>query len=661
VDSSDAGGCVFSYSGVVLTEPQDAGPYGGARSAVSLSASLVVGTGLQGTNPPNAIDVEYSAGATRAGVWRLIRNGDVFLATVDAGAPMMSGSYTLKAFYDAGLPNLVASSPLPLLIDNSGPQIAIRSIDGGATFKRDEVVMYVVSADEPLSQASLTFDGLAQAMTACPMATCMPSTSCRCFNVDMSDPPLPGMDGGFLMGAIAQDLLSNLTSTLDGGAANVTRMRWQRVVTTTDQLRAALALGADGTVYVGSDQTATTGTLFALSPAGVTKPGWPDGGVGLGSIQSVAVASTDAGEVVFYAANSASGGAIGGRLAGDGGQGPLRGECLGSGATSRTYSGLGLARFNGTSEVVAAGAAGIGTDALPVAYRTNALCLSWAGSEVLNMSAPEVPAETRSATNVAIDGTTAYFIGRGARTFSSTLTTAWSAPTSLARPASALSTSVLTGSALHQTFSAGGWQLAASGWNNLGNMHLVPLSGAAVTSISTANNPVGMPAVLYRAAAGEIGYVFAGVDGVTPSITRFQVNPGLVTGPSTSALASTSPVLGAGTNRLGYVVDGSGQLTVFPTQSFSTTPSWRAQIPGGSVFSSPTLDCVRNSAGAGIAGARVGVLYVASTNGTLGTVTALIVDSPKLDDAQYAWPKYQRTAGNAGNVDTTFEPNPGCP
>jgi hypothetical protein len=54
------------------------------------------------------------------------------------------------------------------------------------------------------------------------------------------------------------------------------------------------------------------------------------------------------------------------------------------------------------------------------------------------------------------------------------------------------------------------------------------------------------------------------------------------------------------------------------------------------------------------------VLYVGAKN---GAVEALIVDAPRLLDTAGAWPKYQRSAGNAGNDDTTnFKTNwPGCP
>jgi hypothetical protein len=39
----------------------------------------------------------------------------------------------------------------------------------------------------------------------------------------------------------------------------------------------------------------------------------------------------------------------------------------------------------------------------------------------------------------------------------------------------------------------------------------------------------------------------------------------------------------------------------------------------------------------------------------------VVVDSPRLLDTAGAWPKYQRTMGNAGNTDPAFPVNWSCP
>jgi hypothetical protein len=95
---------------------------------------------------------------------------------------------------------------------------------------------------------------------------------------------------------------------------------------------------------------------------------------------------------------------------------------------------------------------------------------------------------------------------------------------------------------------------------------------------------------------------------------------------------------------------------------FSQNAGTNGSTDWGNVFSNQqtvlthaTLDCNRRpSAATG----TTGLLYIASG---AGKMVAIIVDSPKLDDAAL-WPKYQRTAGNAGNSDTArFPLNPGCP
>jgi hypothetical protein len=70
-----------------------------------------------------------------------------------------------------------------------------------------------------------------------------------------------------------------------------------------------------------------------------------------------------------------------------------------------------------------------------------------------------------------------------------------------------------------------------------------------------------------------------------------------------------------------------------------------------------TFDCNRANPAS-----KTGVLYVGSSGGSTGKVLSIIVDSPKLLDTMGAWPKYQRTMGNAGNDDTYFPTNwPSCP
>jgi len=112
-----------------------------------------------------------------------------------------------------------------------------------------------------------------------------------------------------------------------------------------------------------------------------------------------------------------------------------------------------------------------------------------------------------------------------------------------------------------------------------------------------------------------------------------------------------------------YAVDESGGLVVLPTTASmgpTTVPEWTAtsaDIFGGAktVYAHPTLDCARRGPGAV---SRPGTLYLVATD---GTVASIIVDSTRLA-TDSPWPKWQRTAGNAGNTEATLFPlNPGCP
>jgi outer membrane protein assembly factor BamB len=119
--------------------------------------------------------------------------------------------------------------------------------------------------------------------------------------------------------------------------------------------------------------------------------------------------------------------------------------------------------------------------------------------------------------------------------------------------------------------------------------------------------------------------------------------------------SSWTPLLGAArpssSKKLGYAVSGAGRLLVF--DSVLGTKEWEGPFDYayGKVTGNPTLDCDRTNR-------ATGTLYVPQTNGTL---TAIIVDSPGLD-LTAAWPKYQRTVGNAGNHDPRFPiGTSGCP
>jgi hypothetical protein len=112
-----------------------------------------------------------------------------------------------------------------------------------------------------------------------------------------------------------------------------------------------------------------------------------------------------------------------------------------------------------------------------------------------------------------------------------------------------------------------------------------------------------------------------------------------------------APVPGATADSI-YAVTASGRLLAYENGQTWVTQLFSAA--GGTVVSSPTLDCNRLQAEAG----RPGVLYAQKDNGRL---VAVLVDAPKLSPTAL-WPRYQKDVANSGNDDVTvFPKNPGCP
>jgi hypothetical protein len=203
---------------------------------------------------------------------------------------------------------------------------------------------------------------------------------------------------------------------------------------------------------------------------------------------------------------------------------------------------------------------------------------------------------------------------------------------------------------------------ALAGSNSL----VATFSGARrVHSVGSSSVISGSPAMLVDygvPAVAEGGY---GIVGAGNAIYRFDpAAPS--TGGSQVAVVSgqsfrTSPVLGkavGGRNATGYAVTDTGTLVVFDASATGAASSaWKDGVGmASSVVTHPAFDCNRR---AGAARTTTGILYVPFLD---GTVVAVIVDSPALMDANGAWPKYQRTSGNAGNDDTAFFPtNWSCP
>lgn len=559
---------------------------------------------------------------------------------VDAGAA--EGPRTAWAGWDGG-----PMVPVTFYVDATAPTVTLFLQDAGRQWLRNEQPLALLVSTEPIEMAGVALQGVPASeplpLSSCQNANltsvaCATPSKCACVALDLSAPPLPALNGTWSVDAGVTDHVGNPGSA--GAALPVTRVRW-RHPGLGGAIFSAPAIGGDGTIYLGTTG-ASTDRLYALYPL--------DGGVkwstAQGSIQSVAVANPGtAAEVVYYVTNYFSSSWLTWARPSDG-QGSFSSCYLGTGSG---FSGVGwtLINYGGNSpEAVgfATMSAGRNANAKPYAYRATGSCVwSAVASETNNLSAP-APGVTTPLSNCAIDGPSVYCEGTGGRIFVTSLTDAgWGTPVGAAFDGGG-GGATFPGLSLFSDGAAR--RIALGSGSSARDMHFFSVDGGTFEASATGTF-VGQVAVMDR------GHLWASSDRNPGTIDLFASDGGVTVGPRLlgPTYAAASPVLGKGS--LGYVADLDGGLTVFSTGLDGG--AWSDALPlGGPVVAGPALDCLRDGSDGG---ARLGVLYIATTN---GGVTAIIVDSAGLDpNAQ--WPKYQRDATNSGNASLGLPLNPGCP
>lgn len=418
-------------------------------------------------------------------------------------------------------------------------------------------------------------------------------------------------------------------------------------------------MGANGTLFVGTvDGTGTGGALFALNPLdGSTTAST----TALGGIVSLATASSGGNDLVYFSSNDATGGAVGacspsqvGMCTNASTAGGARLAARGNGTTTTTSTSSALALVvksaTETGAVAAFNSAGA-TAGSTVVYSPASTPAGVNASPTNAFDFALVPDHVSTANNIIVNGSTAFLLTRpgGVGLFRRTITSVNTTPVD-----GAAVTIAASGNALTMGQSLVGNEGLVGGMNTI--FSFFRLNPGIVDS---SNLGVGVDNGL-AVFDGTLAFVGRG-----DALVSFNPN-NLAATPSTLASVSgnvrTSPVLGnarPGGSPLGYAVSGgttSPSLYVFPLSGTASAVDFGTIFSStGTVYAHPTLDCNRRAAAAT---STTGVLYVA--NGQ-GRVAAVIVDSPKLLTVSGAWPKYQRTAGNAGNTDTRFELNPGCP
>ncbi len=643
------GGCEPAYR-IAFVTPPDMQKFGAANNTVLFTVELTREDG--GVPAASLTEVPWSISPTLvASLPPLVRDGGSGFFAAALALPAVSDSYQAIAGWTE------VQAQLVFAVDRVGPVLNVDARDGG--YVRDEFIAVRIRSNEQLSAApTVTLEGLPQVFTA--NENCDAGAFDRCAMLDFAEPPLPGLDGGFTVSVTATDLYGN--STTLAAPVNVTRIRWRRQILQSGlglTVRAAPALDSVGNLYVGTQDNAS-GRVLTISPEGVLATSTTR--TSAGSVQSLSVAKTSlsdggSGEYVYVASNRPL---LPGGLAlypTDGGAAlSPPSECS---SVQSTWSALALvARDAGTATPVVSGALVFSPATLVVDLTPAELCVggpagaerATAGVAVGDIEQPQPGSSAtgvQSATNLIAGGDKVLWVGASLRLNQS----ATNAPLSISSSAapgvgnSAIGSGLaMDATAVYGTYTGATVPLAR--W--FGPSHFAVETDADADYVADLFAPSLSGNSLTSARSGTGNWLLSVAAGMP-----ITAAPAVV--PAGSNGSFTTPVLGDSART--YVVQRDGRLLVYARNVTGSiagqAPVWQGALfaSGATVYAHPTLDCSRNLAKVG----RPGTLYVVSSD---GEVVAVVSDSLKLD-ATAAWPKWQRTAGNAGNP--AFELNPGCP
>ncbi len=633
-------GCVPFFSGIQIISP-DAGTRL-REGTVGLAVELVATNGVvvEAADYPESLSYSIADG----GVVDLPRQGLTSQYRTQYATTSCGNGRVLDwtvALQDGGL---ATSSSFEC--DGEAGSFIAPVFPAAPAVKRDSRILFEMNATEPLVGVSVRLDGELMESSTLGLDGGACAAFGGCWFADFSKPSMPAVSATMVLTADGTDRVG-FPATLAGVAIPVTRERWSVRLGGANEILAAPAVGPDGFVYVGDVDSSTAGSLHRLDP--VTGAGH-DAGVPIGAVQGVAVSRAtvdDAGvSLVFVAYNDTSRGyvsALSSSLSGTGLQLP----CGASGAdrvrVAPALVHLSSGRVAAVSVSTGARAirwetqdgcsflpnSGISTPASPHPRPTNAVVVNSA----LDAGAVFIDENSLGHSLVAIDGVKDSTLRLGSR--AALDAGGLGAPSQTVLLGDSLVTNLLAldGTGVNRANPAIG---PSARWNGSSSLGMV-----AVASNTEAY--VGTGAEIARFSPTSGGSSLAGLSVGGASGQTFPTAPVLLAAPQGSAAA------------WGYAVSENAKLVAFPLAG-STATSWSADLrTSEQVYAHPGFGCnSRVDAAPG-----TGVLYVAYSD---GYVQALIVDGPKLHDGPNAWPKYQRTMGNAGNDDTGFFPtNWACP
>lgn len=692
---------------------------GGRCENVAMAVSWVSPTGNSlERGPVNAgfnavVRLDADAGVTVPGSMPLgLEDGGMLgLLTLATGAGVRPAQYSVNVtlngpegtkvlvagWADAGVAGLVATQRV--FFDTTPPMVSLVAQPRPGTLPVADTTVPTSWVKDEVAYVALTVAGATRGAQASDIQTmgfsgnpvaapgnCGACTgNCVCFSVDLKDAPLEGLRGPVAVSAPSfVDAVGN-ASTAQTTNFSVTRVKWTANVSQSGGtvVRAAPAVDPNGRLYVGSDDSVpgTTGRVVSLYADGGIR--WTRAG---GAVQALAAANSTIqlpvgaqADVVFVAANEDSAGNKTGRLtallASDGGN---------TGLNSNACSVLGNPIYSAPSLMVLSGSstgntAQVGAFGLLNTGLSNGEACGYGpvngarnGPSNTQYNLP-VPAATPPASPVNLVFTGTAHVGVLEDFSAQTWTWTSSAPpavgvnqgrggagptqTGLALiPAGAMAAVMVT----TQTQSGSGREPIGLLGTGLQNPVYVPTDGGTFTRSA--------PVVVVPSSTASEWHLIGGGNPsttdwlrVTSVTTTGASAPSFVAGPRRAIQAAaptseellTSPVYGDAAEL--YAVTKAGRLYVFSVTPVGVvTYKWHAQLSGtGDVVAHPTLDCNRTRA------AAPGVLYSVSSG---GMVTAVVVDSRGLGASP--WPKWQRTAANAGSLGAApadFPLNPGCP
>lgn len=646
-------GCRASFTGLTLLAPTAGTVLTGGP--VTVRAQLTRAYDVAAF--PSVIGLSVTpVGGTETALTPVTANGDGTY-TAEWTPPAGEAEYDVKAVYaDAGL----SATPVRVKVDTVGPTFTV-SLPGVATppaangftyaqpssaeaFRRDQSVVLTVQSmatDVDPATFKVTVRGVngGPDLTNLTFTDCAGVPFCKQATVNLWEPGLNAFRGTFAVEVEGKDLVGNAGVRAGAAGIPVTRWRWAFAAGSSGDIKGTPAVGERGVVYVGTASSSSSGNVIAIAPEGSVKwqkglgavGGSPSVGKPRGAEEYVYVGAT--GDVItvgaqFYALKGSSGETVAqcpGTTGGLGGN--LIESAIAVGTTDATgqyETAMGIYNVSSASARIVSVRPDVGT------VPTDKCGSESSSSTPIPHAQPGASVAMRDADifygTVASNVTSYTFESRTPRTN-------WpSGTTTFARGLALLGDNVLGAAASGENKESGGVFTVPQASPPASATFVYP---SATPNSRVFNLVIGGGSQAYFGAETNAASTLVRMDAATPATRTSSSNTNVGT-------LQAAPVVGR--NGLLYTVNTGGQVQAWAADTLSSR--WDISLPGNPQLASPTLDCLRDAAGAQLAGATVGALYVPVG----ANLYSFIVDSPALEASP--WPKYQRDARNSGNPAT---------